>query len=978
MEIFPYVLLRVGGTTFEHLETLNLTINNTFRKCYERKIKLKNEISEILYQEISNLKDSKKQNHLLRIKRDLFNERNFNNLHLSEIEGDLKIGTVEKIRNYLGIVDDLEKLTIEITSQYEIELPGLRNKLKSLSLEQSIQNGLIFSSQSLYTNIEEYRNQNGEYTKSIKKTEVSLIKYLTRTVAKTSPFSSFNNLALGKLEEDFKNGEMLRSGSKENIIKSNIRINNSIFLYIRNCIFKLSELYKHFYIIANPTITVQGNQFNYLINFNNVESFQKIGINPIVEYFLSVVKDNEKITYGEFIKKVMQDEMLDASEEEIGAYIYQLIELGFFEFDINISGLDTGWVNKLIVFLKQLPCESDSRDIIVSTLDFLNEMVPVFERSGILDRLDLSKKALEKFSEMKKHLDGLLKPPEEKKDSEENKDANEESKNKNGEVTKKVEDVEEEKNESEEKKEKTIIKNVQYINFELKPESVFYEDTIIDGEFYVNKEILNNLMSDLQKFLNFFQLFDMRKEEQDSINNYFRKKFNENETVRLLTFYENYISYKKEEKERKEKEEKERKEKEEKERKEKEEKNHITNNKIDDNDTEIKKETQKKEQEIIPEIQMRKKIQKNLFDNIINLIAKENYSANDEVKITEKILKNSIQSADIEYKEIKNTSLGFFLMFYNSKKHNGENEIKAFLNTSFPGYGKMTSRFLHLFPDDFTKKTNEWNAKYCNENILAENIDSGIMNFNLHPALMPNEISIPGGNFVLNASKRIPISRLLLNINKEENSLQIIDENSGKRVYAFDLGFQGYGGRSELFKFLENFTLSKLINFYSLTNRIYEMFKPVTKSYKGKNGSVKIFPRICYNDSIIITRKEWVIPKVLLPLKNQSEKESEYFVRLQKWCYEMELPNEVFIKLNSQTAVKEEKSKPKKNFSRDDYKPQYINFNNPFLVRLFEKNLDKVIDNLRVYEMIPDSEQILKINNQKYVTEFVVQNYNYK
>jgi hypothetical protein len=28
--------------------------------------------------------------------------------------------------------------------------------------------------------------------------------------------------------------------------------------------------------------------------------------------------------------------------------------------------------------------------------------------------------------------------------------------------------------------------------------------------------------------------------------------------------------------------------------------------------------------------------------------------------------------------------------------------------------------------------------------------------------------------------------------------------------------------------------------------------------------------------------------------------------------------------------------------------------------------------------MIPDSEQILKINNQKYVTEFVVQNYNYK
>ena len=66
-----------------------------------------------------------------------------------------------------------------------------------------------------------------------------------------------------------------------------------------------------------------------------------------------------------------------------------------------------------------------------------------------------------------------------------------------------------------------------------------------------------------------------------------------------------------------------------------------------------------------------------------------------------------------------------------------------------------------------------------------------------------------------------------------------------------------------------------------------------------------------------------------------------------------------------------------KKLGRDDYKPQYISFRNPFLVKLFEKSLIKVPETLKLEEMLPASNQLVQIVNSRYVTEFVVQWYDY-
>jgi hypothetical protein len=60
---------------------------------------------------------------------------------------------------------------------------------------------------------------------------------------------------------------------------------------------------------------------------------------------------------------------------------------------------------------------------------------------------------------------------------------------------------------------------------------------------------------------------------------------------------------------------------------------------------------------------------------------------------------------------------------------------------------------------------------------------------------------------------------------------------------------------------------------------------------------------------------------------------------------------------------------------RDDYKPQYIHFNNPLLVHLFERLTGKVPQVLKIEEMLPHAGHLATINGEKFVTEYVVQWY---
>ena len=92
----------------------------------------------------------------------------------------------------------------------------------------------------------------------------------------------------------------------------------------------------------NPTITRAGDHYLFLTNIKNVESFQRIPHNAVVELIYTLISKEQKgVVFNGLINQLK--EQIEATADELEAYINQLIDTGFFEFYLGISGIDPDW-----------------------------------------------------------------------------------------------------------------------------------------------------------------------------------------------------------------------------------------------------------------------------------------------------------------------------------------------------------------------------------------------------------------------------------------------------------------------------------------------------------------------------------------------------------------------------------------------------------------------------------------------------------
>jgi hypothetical protein len=209
-----------------------------------------------------------------------------------------------------------------------------------------------------------------------------------------------------------------------------------------------------------------------------------------------------------------------------------------------------------------------------------------------------------------------------------------------------------------------------------------------------------------------------------------------------------------------------------------------------------------------------------------------------------------------------------------------------------------------------------------------------------------------------------------MEMDENGTQLQLIHTPTQKRVYVFDLGFQGHMGRSQLFQLLEKFTMAEYLF-------CHPMLSAINSPQMVKKGEPKIqkLPRVVYEDRIVLQRKTWYIPEELLPFRRPEESDWAWFYRVNEWRCQQGIPEEVFIFVIERSEMQKLEPEIQKKISRDDYKPQYISFKNPFLINLLEKLLKRVPNTLKIVEMLPNSQQLLHVGTNRYITEFVLQWY---
>ena len=238
-------------------------------------------------------------------------------------------------------------------------------------------NGLLFSSDSIPVDTfnfaeKPYRSLNKKERKMV----FTLLRYLSRSTAKTTPFSSFNSIFALKQERDvFYPLKLDKSASK-------ISINNLVYLVVIDALLAVFSVKKTFCVYINPTVRFVDETVNYFHNHNNNEAFFNIQNAPIVQFIVDFVLSKPIITYNDLLNEVVH--VSGENIENVRLYIDQLIQQGIIIIQPPILIKDKDWVPKLSSYLRKLMSNNDSRDvatILTTILDSAIAAIPSLENT---------------------------------------------------------------------------------------------------------------------------------------------------------------------------------------------------------------------------------------------------------------------------------------------------------------------------------------------------------------------------------------------------------------------------------------------------------------------------------------------------------------------------------------------------------------------------------------------------------------------
>ena len=383
-DVLQYAFGRKGGVSFDVLQTLGVFVPEEFQvldEVTENYILVKEELIESLYRLIKNIECHDTKNHLLNMKRDVFNDRDIQKYLSTPLldDGNTKM----LIAKYSETKKEKNQLESVVENLYQNCLAQSVSQLKKISEMFFFKNGLLFSSDSMIQNIKQFREGSNQLKgKKEKRMILSLLRYITRSGAKTSPFSSYNTIFALQYEGN--------KFSPVTIAKpSIISITNLVFLVFSKILLNVPEIKRTFLITLNPTIKVMDSVVNYFYNTDNNEAFYNANKSEILAYIINSVSEKEVITYNELLSHI--GSVTEDTKENVGRYLDKLIASGILIIKLPVFINDREWPVMLLRILENIK-HNIANDIVlilnqlIQSKNMLERTINVRERENICNQ----------------------------------------------------------------------------------------------------------------------------------------------------------------------------------------------------------------------------------------------------------------------------------------------------------------------------------------------------------------------------------------------------------------------------------------------------------------------------------------------------------------------------------------------------------------------------------------------------------------
>ena len=251
----------------------------------------------------------------------------------------------------------------EFDGQYEAALQTTYRLLQQLAQEENLQRALLFASHDLLGRLPAFMAKPAaDFNKKDRQTALSLLQYLGRAAAKTSPLSRFTTVSVWRPGAGPPAAEVSADAwpGPFPVSKPAVTPNVALLPLLYEVLLREPVFYQRLSVALNPGVTGPGhgsnpgNKLTWLYFDGEQEAFQEIAAHPVAVFVVRTLLDqHRRLPFTALLDQL--ERAVEASREQLALLLLELIDMGLLEWELPEKGLSPGWCGALYNFLGFLP-----------------------------------------------------------------------------------------------------------------------------------------------------------------------------------------------------------------------------------------------------------------------------------------------------------------------------------------------------------------------------------------------------------------------------------------------------------------------------------------------------------------------------------------------------------------------------------------------------------------------------------------------